>query len=158
MKRLMLAASLALALSPALAFAAPTPDGHGKDHRWSQQHRDDRDHGHRGHDQDRNHDRDRWDDRRNDGRYAHDRRPVYRHDNGRHEGWSKQAYRRGQRVPVVYLQPRYYVNDYGRYGLAPPPRGYRWVQPYQANQPYGSTQEYLLVQMATGLITQVLGY
>jgi Ni/Co efflux regulator RcnB len=150
MKRLMLAASLALALSPALAFAAPTPDGHGKDHRWSQQHRDDR--GHRGHD----HDRDRWDDRRNDGRYdgryANERRPVYRHDNGRHEGWYKQSYRRGQRVPVVYLQPRYYVNDYGRYGLAPPPRGYRWVQPYQASQ------EYLLVQVATGLIAQVLGY
>lgn len=144
MKRLMLAASLVLALSPALAFAAPTPDGHGNDHRWSQQHRDDRDHG--------GHDRDRWDDRRNDGRYAHDRRPVYRHDNGRHEGWYKQSYRRGQRVPVVYLQPRYYVNDYGRYGLAPPPRGYRWVQPYQASQ------EYLLVQVATGLIAQVLGY
>jgi Ni/Co efflux regulator RcnB len=74
------------------------------------------------------------------------------HDNGRHEGWYKQSYRRGQRVPVVYLQPRYYVNDYGRYGLAPPPRGYRWVQPYQASQ------EYLLVQVATGLIAQVLGY
>lgn len=144
MKRLMLAASLVLALSPALAFAAPTPDGHGNDHRWSQQHRDDRGHG--------GHDRDRWDDRRNDGRYPHDRRPVYRHDNGRHEGWYKQSYRRGQRVPVVYLQPRYYVNDYGRYGLAPPPRGYRWVQPYQASQ------EYLLVQVATGLIAQVLGY
>ena len=153
MKRLMLAASLALALSPALAFAAPTPDGHGNDHRWSQQHRDDhgdRDRDHGRHDRDRRHDRDhdRWD----------DRRPVYRHDNGRHLGWYKQSYRRGQRVPVVYLQPRYYVNDYARYGLAPPPRGYRWVQPYQANQPYGATQEYLLVQMATGLIAQVLGY
>ena len=134
MKRLMLAASLALALSPALAFAAPAPDGHGNDHRW-QQHRGDRDH-----------------DRDHDARYAHDRRPVYRHDNGRHEGWYRQAYRRGQRVPVVYLQPRYYVNDYGRYGLAPPPRGYRWVQPYQ------NSQEYLLVQVATGLISQVLGY
>jgi Ni/Co efflux regulator RcnB len=146
MKRLMLAASLALALSPALAFAAPAPDGHGNDHRWSQQHRGDRDRGHG------DHDRNRWDDRRNDGRYTHDRRPVYRHDNGRHLGWYKQSYRRGQRVPVVYLQPRYYVSDYGRYGLAPPPRGYRWVQPYQASQ------EYLLVQVATGLIAQVLGY
>jgi Ni/Co efflux regulator RcnB len=144
MKRLMLAASLALALSPALAFAAPAPDGHGHDNRWSQQHRGD--HG------DRGHDRDRYDDHGRDARYSHDRRPVYRHDNGRHEGWYKQSYRRGQRVPVVYLQPRYYVSDYGRYGLAPPPRGYRWVQPYQASQ------EYLLVQVATGLIAQVLGY
>lgn len=139
MKRLMLAASLALALSPALAFAAPAPDGHGNDHRWSQQHRGQQHRGDHG-----DHDR--------DARYTHDRRPVYRHDNGRHLGWYKQSYRRGQRVPVVYLQPRYYVSDYGRYGLAPPPRGYRWVQPYQASQ------EYLLVQVATGLIAQVLGY
>lgn len=144
MKRLMLAASLALALSPALAVAAPAPHGHGNDHRWSQQHRGDRDH--------RRHDHDRRDDRGQDARYVHDRRPEYRHDNGRHLGWYKQSYRRGQRVPVVYLQPRYYVSDYGRYGLAPPPRGYRWVQPYQ------SSQEYLLVQVATGLIAQVLGY
>jgi Ni/Co efflux regulator RcnB len=149
MKRLMLAASLALALTPALAFAAPAPDGHGNDQRWSQQHREHRGDRDRGHG---DHDRDRWDDRRNDGRYTHDRRPVHRHDNGRHLGWYKQSYRRGQRVPVVYLQPRYYVSDYGRYGLAPPPRGYRWVQPYQASQ------EYLLVQVATGLIAQVLGY
>ena len=141
MKRLMLAASLALALSPALASAAPAPDGHGNDHRSSQQHRGDR------HD-DRDHDRNRG----YDARYAHDRRPEYRHDNGRHLGWYKQSYRRGQRVPVVYLQPRYYVNDYGRYGLVAPPRGYRWVQPYQ------NSQEYLLVQVATGLIAQVLGY
>lgn len=141
MKRLMLAASLALALSPALALAAPAPDGHGNDHRWSQQHRGDR-----------GDDHDRRDDRGHDVRYTHDRRPVYRHDNGRHLGWYKQSYRRGQRVPVVYLQPRYYVNDYGRYGLVAPPRGYRWVQPYQ------NSQEYLLVQVATGLITQVLGY
>ena len=56
-------------------------------------------------------------------------------------------------MPVVYLQPRYYVNDYRAYGLAPPPYGYQWVRPYG-----NTSNEYLLVQLATGLITQVLGY
>jgi Ni/Co efflux regulator RcnB len=85
-------------------------------------------------------------------RHGHDRGHDRRHDNGRHLGWYKQSFRRGQRVPVVYLQPRYYVNDYRAYRLAPPPRGYRWVRPYQ------DSNEYLLVQVATGLIMQVLGY
>ena len=134
MKRLLLAASIALALSPALALASPTPTPQG----WTQ---------HRGHD--RGHDRrdhryDRYD--RYDRRDHDDRRPVYRHDNGRHLGW----YKRGGRVPVVYLQPRYYVTDYRAYNLAPPPYGYRWVRPY-------GDDRYLLVQIATGLITQVLG-
>lgn len=132
MKRLLLAASIALALSPALAFASPSsspaaPQGRSQDHR---------------HDNDRR-----------DWRDQHDRRPVYRHDNGRHLGWYKQSFKRGQRVPVVYLQPRYYVTDYRAYQLPPPPYGYRWVRPYGAD-----TDEYLLVQLATGLITQVLGY
>ena len=138
MKRLLLAASIALAISPALAFASPGPAAQGGQH-WSQ---------HRG---DRGHDRGR-DDRRHDWRDARGNRPVYRHDNGRHEGWYKQSWRRGQRVPVVYLQPRYYVNDYRAYRLPPPPRGYRWVRPYS------NTDEFLLVAIATGLITQVFGY
>ena len=140
MKRLILAASIALALSPALAFASPSPQPQG----WSQ------DHGRKGHDRDRRGD-DRRDDRydgRYDARYQHDRRPVVvvHHDNGRHLGW----YKRGGRVPVVYLQPRYYVTDYRAYNLAPPPYGYRWVRPY-------GDDRYLLVQVATGLITQILG-
>lgn len=138
MKRLLLAASIALAFSPALAFASPVPAAPGGQH-WSQ---------HRG---DRDHDRGRHE-RRHDWRDARGHRPVYRHDNGRHEGWYKQSWRRGQRVPVVYLQPRYYVNDYRAYRLPPPPRGYRWVRPHSA------TDEFLLVAIATGLITQVFGY
>ena len=144
MKRLLLAASIAFALSPALAFASPSP----QPQRWSQSH------GHGDHDRN---DHDRGDRSRYDrGRYErrpvvvvqHDRRPVIvRHDNGRHLGW----YKRGGRMPVVYLQPRYYVNDYRAYGLAPPPYGYRWVRPY-------GDDRYLLVQVATGLIMQVLGY
>ena len=73
-----------------------------------------------------------------------------RHDNGRHLGHIKQGYRRGMRAPAVYLQPRYYVNDYRRYRLAPPPRGYRWVRP--------ADDRYLLVEITSGLISQALGY
>jgi Ni/Co efflux regulator RcnB len=51
---------------------------------------------------------------------------------------------------VIYLQPRYYVQDYRTYHLAPPPRGYRWVRP--------ENDRYLLVEAAKGLISQVLGY
>ena len=141
MKRLILAASIALALSPALAFASPSPSPDPQ--RWSQDHgRHDR--GHDRHDR-RDHRDDRY--RHDDRRVHYDRRPVYRHDNGRHLGW----YKRGGRVPVVYLQPRYYVTDYRAYGLAPPPYGTRWVRPY-------GDDRYLLVQVATGLIMQVLGY
>lgn len=134
MKRLLLSTSLAvLALSSAAAFA---DSGHGKDKKHDkqvthQQLRHDVRHEVR-------HDL-RRDDRRDD-----------RHDNGRHLGWEKQAFRRGQRVPVVYLEPRYYVQDYRAYHLSAPPRGYRWVRP--------DNDRYLLIQTTTGLISQMLGY
>ena len=73
-----------------------------------------------------------------------------RHDNGLHKGWYKQAWRRGDRIPVAYLEPVYYVDDYRVYHLSAPPVGYRWVRPMD--------DRYLLVQVATGLITKVLGY
>lgn len=72
------------------------------------------------------------------------------HDNGHHYGQIKNAYRRGDYVPVVYMEPRYYVEDYRAYRLAPPPRGYRWVRPVD--------DRYLLVEIATGVIAQALGY
>jgi Ni/Co efflux regulator RcnB len=73
-----------------------------------------------------------------------------RQDNGRHLGWQKQAWKKGDRIPLAYLEPGYYVDDYRAYNLAPPPRGYRWVRPMD--------DRYLLVQVATGLINEVLGY
>ena len=73
-----------------------------------------------------------------------------RHDNGLHLGWYKQQWRRGDRIPVAYLEPRYYITDYRAYGLAPPPVGYRWVRPMD--------DRYLLVQLTTGLILEALGY
>jgi Ni/Co efflux regulator RcnB len=94
--------------------------------------------------------RDRDDDDRYDRRYEDRRYEGRRHDNGRHLGQIKHGYRRGMRAPVVYLQPRYYVTDYRRYQLAAPPRGYRWVRP--------ADDRYLLVEVASGLISQALGY
>ena len=86
--------------------------------------------------------------------WQHDRdwRDHRRHDNGRHLGWYTQQWRRGDHLPVAYLAPRYYVDDYRAYRLSAPPPGYRWVRPY------GNSEEFLLVQLATGLISQILGY
>ena len=126
MKHLLLTTSLAiLVLSSSAALADPGNKGHGKNEKH------------------RTHHEARHDDRRHDRRYG-------QHDNGRHLGWQKQAFRRGERVPVMYLQPQYYVQDYRSYRLAPPPRGYRWVRP--------ADDRYLLIQTTTGLISQMLGY
>jgi Ni/Co efflux regulator RcnB len=72
------------------------------------------------------------------------------HDNGRHLGWYKQRWRRGDRVEVVYIEPAYYVTDYRTYNLRTPPPGYRWVRPMD--------DRYILVEVATGLIAEALGY
>ncbi len=132
MKRLLLSTSIAvLLLSSTTAMARDHGEDKDKHGRY-----DDR--------YDYN-DRDRHDDDRHDRRYD-----GRRHDNGRHLGQIKHGYRRGEHAPVVYLQPRYYVTDYRRYDLAPPPRGYRWVRP--------ADDRYLLVEIASGLISQALGY
>ena len=73
-----------------------------------------------------------------------------RHDNGRHLGWYKQQWKRGDRLVWTDIEPRYYVTDYRSYRLSAPPEGYRWVRPMD--------DRYLLVQVATGLITKALGY
>jgi Ni/Co efflux regulator RcnB len=73
-----------------------------------------------------------------------------RHDNGLHLGQRKH-WERGQRLPVVYLEPRYYVREYRTYNLAPPPPGMVWVRPYEEDR------NFYLVQAATGLISQIFG-
>lgn len=74
-----------------------------------------------------------------------------RHDNGLHRGHGKHAWKRGERLSRVYLADRYYINDYRAHRLDAPPRGYRWVRPYQ------DSNEYLLVQVTTGIISRILG-
>jgi Ni/Co efflux regulator RcnB len=119
MKRLLLATALATLVLSSPVFAG----GHGRGH------------GNKGNGPDRVDVRG-WD----DDRYEH-------HDRGRHEGWYK-PYHRGDRIEVVYLQPRYYVPDYRVYHLAPPPPGHRWIR-----YPDG---RFILVAIATGVITDIL--
>jgi Ni/Co efflux regulator RcnB len=88
----------------------------------------------------------RDDDRRDD------RREESRHDNGRHLGHQKQAWRRGDHLPAAYRGQAYYIEDYRAYRLAPPPRGYRWVRPYR------DENQYILIQISTGLIDRIFGY
>lgn len=132
MKRILLATAISLALLSTAAMAMP---GHGNGNG----------HGHSGNSQgDGDHDG------RRSYRHGHHWKAAHRvhHDNGLHLGQYKFA--RGQRVPDIYMQPRYYVEDYRVYHLAPPPRGYRWVRPDDGR--------YLLISTATGLISQILGY
>jgi Ni/Co efflux regulator RcnB len=65
------------------------------------------------------------------------------HPPGKHRGWHK-----GEKIDVVYLQPRYYVEDYRVVHLAPPPPGHRWIR-----DPDG---RYILVAVATGIIADIL--
>lgn len=72
------------------------------------------------------------------------------HDQGKHKGWEKQAWKRGDRIPLAYIDSRYYIDDYRVYRLQAPPAGYRWVRPMD--------DRYLLVNLANGLVAQALGY
>lgn len=66
----------------------------------------------------------------------------------------QKAYRkwaRGERIPHDYLVERYYITDYRVYDLAPPPRGYRWVRPYPQDDTF------YMVQLATGLVSEIFG-
>src|SRR2546427_11399872 len=63
-------------------------------------------------------------------------------------GWQKKAWRRGDRLPWAEVDRRYWVDDYARYDLREPGRDRRWVRQ--------SDSEYLLVEIATGLIIDAL--
>ncbi|PPU39348.1 RcnB family protein [Xanthomonas arboricola] len=154
----------------ALGFAAPAAfagdwdrddrRGHDRDHR------DHRDH-HNNWRNDRHDDRRDWrDDRRAD---RHDWRQDRRYyGNGYREGYRDARYRdrdydrRGYTyvpAPAYYGRPAYVrghryqgpvyvVNDYDRYNLRYPPRGYRWQR--------DNTGNFLLVAIATGVIADLV--
>ncbi len=63
-------------------------------------------------------------------------------------GWQKKAWRRGERLPWAEVVRRYWVDDFARYHLREPRRDQRWVRQ--------SDSEYLLVEIATGLIIDAL--
>lgn len=140
----------AFAASPVLAKKGGHGNGHGKNKHQAE------------HVRERGRDNDRVVVVRDDDRptVIVDRRPAVvvrdgdrfdgRHDNGLHLGWYKNQWKRGDRLDWQYVQPQYYVTDYRAYDLRPAPVGYRWVRPMD--------DRYLLVEIATGLIVDALGY
>jgi Ni/Co efflux regulator RcnB len=150
MKRLILtlAAAAAVAGPMAAATAAHADPWDRHEDRWDR--RDDR----RDDRWDRREDRwehrdDRWDGGRHNGYYYNNRwyygpppqayygNPYYR------PGYV--AWRRGGVLPPSYRG--YWVDDYYRYHLRPPPRGYRW---------YRVGDDYLLAAITTGLIFEII--
>ena len=122
MKRvLMVTAALAMTLGSTVA-QAQSYDRRGDRREYRQERREDR----------REYRQDRREDRRE---YRQDRRDYRR--------WS-----RGQVFAPQYRTPRYVFNDYRRYRLAAPPRGYGYYQ---------SGNDVLLVALASGVIGAVFG-
>lgn len=127
---------------------------------------DDRDHDRGRHGHDDRHDRrdDRRDERRDD---RHDRRDAYR--DGYRDGYRRPVvvernyyrpgppprvayrpygYERGYRYSNYYGGRTYVINDYDRYHVRHPPRGYHWVRDDRGNL--------IMVAIATGIITDLL--
>jgi Ni/Co efflux regulator RcnB len=80
---------------------------------------------------------------------GNDRNDRNDHDDGhrRNDRDNVHHYERGQRLPAQYRGRQYVVDNYRGHGLKAPPRGQQWVQ---------SGSDYLLIAVATGVITQVL--
>jgi len=77
-------------------------------------------------------------DRRDNDRRDNYRNDNVRHDNGRHRGWYK-----GGHIDRRDWNRGYRINDYRRYHLQRPPRGYEWRR---------VDNNYVLAAAATGLI------
>jgi Ni/Co efflux regulator RcnB len=65
---------------------------------------------------------------------------------GRGAGPGNQYYQ-GDRYPAEYRNRQYVVSDWRGHHLSAPPRGYQWVQ---------SGNDYVLIAIATGIISQLL--
>lgn len=92
--------------------------------------------------------REYWKDRREAQReYEKDRREAMKERSKDERRWA-----RGHYIPREYLVDRYYIRDYHAYELASPPRGHVWVHP----DPHDDT--YYLVELATGVISQILDH
>jgi Ni/Co efflux regulator RcnB len=69
------------------------------------------------------------------------------HDGRYYYGARGPEWRRGGHIPREYMARQYWVEDWRAHRLAPPPRGYQWVQ---------VGDDYVLVALATGIIAQLL--
>lgn len=163
MKKTIIAISTALLLASAAGSATAQVRQHDRDRDGVPNRYDSRDN--RGHDRDCDGRRDRND--RHDNRSARDRdcdgisNRFDRHDGRRMHnarrsyagpryyapsGYRYARWNAGSRLPVGYYGNSYYI-EYAPYGLAPPPRGYRWNR--VGNDVY-------LVSTRNGLIAEVV--
>ena len=93
---------------------------------------------------------DRREFRQNQRAYARWQQSQRRYNAGRYQaprGYQQRDWSYGQRMPSYYRSNRYVVNDYNRYGLRAPPRGYHYVR---------SGNDVVLATIAGGLITAVI--
>lgn len=82
--------------------------------------------------------------------YARWQQAQRRYSAGRYyapRGYQQRDWSYGQRMPSYYRTNQYVVNDYARYGLRAPPRGYHYVR---------SGNDVVLAAIAGGLITAVI--
>lgn len=81
---------------------------------------------------------------------AHHQQAGGRYNAGRYvapRGYQSRQWRTGQRLPASYAARTYVVNDYSRYGLRAPPRGYQYVR---------TGNDVVLAAVAGGLISAVV--
>lgn len=93
---------------------------------------------------------DRRDFRQDQRSYSRWQQSQRRYNAGRYQaprGYQVRSWSYGQTMPTYYRTSNYVVNDYGRYGLRAPPRGYQYVR---------SGNDVVLAAVAGGLITAVI--
>ncbi|MDI1326672.1 MAG: RcnB family protein [Brevundimonas sp.] len=93
---------------------------------------------------------DRRDARQQQRAYARWQRAERRYSAGRYQaprGYQTRPWAYGQSMPSSYRSSQYVVNDYGRYGLRAPPRGYQYVR---------SGNDVILSNSNNGLIAAVI--
>ena len=93
---------------------------------------------------------DRRDFRQDQRSYSRWQQSQRRYNAGRYQaprGYQVRSWSYGQTMPTYYRTSNYVVNDYGRYGLRAPPRGYHYVR---------SGNDVVLAAIAGGLITAVI--
>ena len=93
---------------------------------------------------------DRRDFRQDQRSYSRWQQSQRRYNAGRYQaprGYQVRSWSYGQTMPTYYRTSNYVVNDYGRYGLRAPPRGYHYVR---------SGNDVVLAAVAGGLITAVI--
>lgn len=132
-----LAAVLALTMGMSAVAQAQPRDDRRDDRRGPPPHA--QANGHNQHNERRDWDRDH----RRDERRDWDRRD----NRGYHGAGPDHRWVKGYRLPPQYRGPNYVVNDWRGHRLSAPPRGYQWVQ-------YGG--DYMLVAIASGVITQLI--